>query len=51
MMLDEKELEQVRNYVHQILPQAIRQEPDIAVALEGLLARHFPRRDEFARML
>ncbi len=50
-MLDEKELEQVRNYVHQILPQAIRQEPDIAIALEGLLAQHFPRRDEFARLL
>ena len=50
-MLDEKELEQVRNYVHQILPQAIRQDPDIAIALEGLLAQQFPRRDEFARML
>jgi hypothetical protein len=48
-MLDEKELAQVREYVISILPELLRSEPEIATTIEGILAQHFPRRDEFAR--
>jgi hypothetical protein len=50
-MLDEKELTQVRDYVIKILPELLRSEPEIATPIEGILAQHFPRRDEFARLL
>lgn len=50
-MLDEKELKQVRDYVLKILPELLRQEPEIATTIEGMLAHQFPRRDEFARLL
>lgn len=50
-MLSEKELEQVREYVIKILPELLRKDPEIATIIEGILAQHFPRRDEFARLL
>ncbi len=50
-MLDEKELKQVREYVIKILPDLLRQDPEVATAIEGILAQQFPRRDEFARLL
>jgi hypothetical protein len=50
-MLDDEELVQVRQYVIKILPELIRAEPEIATTIEGILAEHFPRRDELARML
>jgi hypothetical protein len=50
-MLGEQELTQVRNYLIEILPELLRSEPAIATTIEGILAQHFPRRDEFARLL
>ncbi len=50
-MLDKEELSQVRDYVIGILPELLQQEPEIATAIEGILAHQFPRRDEFARLL
>ena len=50
-MLNEIELVQVRDYVIGILPELLRQEPEIATTIEGMLAQQFPRRDEFARLL
>ncbi|MFN8490516.1 MAG: hypothetical protein U0350_23200 [Caldilineaceae bacterium] len=50
-MLDTKELDQVRDYVIEILPELLRKDPRIATTIEGILAQHFPRRDEFARLL
>lgn len=51
MGLDEKDLVQIRNYVIRILPELLREEPEIATTIEGILAQQFPRRDEFARLL
>jgi len=51
MVLDEKDLVQIRNYVIRILPELLREEPEIATTIEGILAQQFPRRDEFARLL
>lgn len=50
-MLDQAELVQVREYVIKILPELLRTEPEIGTTIEGILAQHFPRRDELARML
>ncbi len=50
-MLDQVELVQVRDYVIKILPELLRTEPEIGTTIEGILAQHFPRRDELARML
>jgi len=46
-----KELQQVREYVIKILPELLREDPEVATIIEGILAQHFPRRDEFARLL
>ncbi|MBS1252840.1 MAG: hypothetical protein MAG451_01882 [Anaerolineales bacterium] len=51
MMLDKQELHQVRDYVVRTLPDLLREDPEIATTIEGILAQHFPRRDEFARLL
>jgi len=50
-MLAENEFKQIRDYVIKILPDIIRQEPEVATTIEGILAEHFPRRDELAQML
>jgi len=50
-MLAKKELNQVREYVIGILPQLLREEPEITSTIEGIIAHQFPRRDEFARLL
>ncbi|MCE7988840.1 MAG: hypothetical protein DYG89_47400 [Caldilinea sp. CFX5] len=50
-MLGQAELVQVREYVIKILPELLRTEPEIGTTIEGILAQHFPRRDELARML
>ena len=50
-MLDTKDLEQVRKYVIKMLPELIRTDPEIATTIEGILAEHFPRRDEFGLMM
>ncbi|HEY85345.1 MAG TPA: hypothetical protein G4N96_09570 [Chloroflexi bacterium] len=50
-MLAQQDLVQVRDYVVKILPQLLREDPEVGVVIEGILAEQFPRRDEFARML
>jgi DNA anti-recombination protein RmuC len=50
-MLEEKDFAEIRDYVIRILPELLRQEPEVAATIEGILAEHFPRRDEFARLL
>ncbi len=50
-MLSQADLIQVRNYVIRILPEILRQEPEVSMTIEGILAQQFPRRDEFARLL
>jgi len=51
MALNERDLQQVRDYVIRVLPGLLREEPEIAATIEGILAQQFPRRDEFARLL
>jgi chromosome segregation ATPase len=50
-MIREQELAQVQNYVIQVLPDLLRQEPKIVTAIESMVAHQFPRRDEFAQLL
>lgn len=50
-MLAKKDLSQIREYVIGILPQLLREEPEITTTIEGILAHQFPRRDEFSRLL
>ncbi len=50
-MIEEKDFPKIRDYVIKILPEILRQEPEIVTTIEGILAEQFPRRDEFARML
>jgi hypothetical protein len=50
-MISEQDLSQVKNYVIQILPQLLSQEPEILTTIEGILAQQFPRREEFAQLL
>ncbi len=49
-MLAEKDLNQIQSYLIQILPQLLRQEPEIATTIEGIIAQQFPSRNEFARL-
>lgn len=49
--LTEKQLRQVEDYLVERLPDLLRRDPKIAITIEGILAQHFPRRDEFARLL
>jgi chromosome segregation ATPase len=42
---------QIQEYILKQLPQLLRQNPEIALTIEGMLAHQFPRRDEFARLL
>ena len=46
----EKDFSQIQNYIIQVLPQLLRQQPEIVTTIEGIVAHQFPRRDEFARM-
>jgi chromosome segregation ATPase len=50
-MLNTQDLTQIRNYVLQMLPQLLRQEPELGTTIESIMATHFPRRDEFTRLL
>ena len=49
--LAEKDWNQIKDYVTQILPQLLTQQPEIVNTIENMIAQQFPRRDEFARML
>ena len=51
MFLNNEQLGQFENHITEILPDLLRRNPAIATTIEGILAQHFPRRDEFARLL
>jgi hypothetical protein len=50
-MLAKQDMAQMQEYMLHILPQLLRQNPEIATTIEGMLAHQFPRRDEFAQLL
>jgi hypothetical protein len=43
------DLTQFRDYLLKVLPQLLREEPELVATIDGIVARQFPRRDEFAR--
>jgi len=51
MRVAKKDLSHFREEVLTILPQLLREEPEVITAIEGIIARQFPRRDEFASLL
>jgi len=51
MVHTESNLSYIRDYVLKILPQLLREEPTVVMAIESLIAQQFPRRDEFTRLL
>jgi predicted nuclease with TOPRIM domain len=46
-----QELSQVKELVLRELPQALAQDTELALLIEGMLSEKFPHRDEFAQML
>ena len=50
-MISKQDLSHVRDYVVQILPQLLSQEPEILTTIEGILAQQFPQREEFAQLV
>ncbi len=50
-MLTETDFSQIQDYLLKNLPQWLRQSPDIATTIEGIVAQQFPRRDDFAKLL
>ncbi|RKZ88203.1 MAG: hypothetical protein DRR19_12795 [Candidatus Parabeggiatoa sp. nov. 1] len=50
-MITEQDLNQIQDYVIQILPQLLRQKPEIATIIENIIARQFLRRDELVLLL
>jgi len=46
-----EEIQQLKQLVLRELPQALLQDTEFALVLEGMLSERFPRRDEFARLL
>jgi hypothetical protein len=50
-MLTETDFSQIQDYFLQKLPLWLRQSPEIATAIESIVAQQFPRRDDFARLL
>ena len=50
-MLAKQDFRQMQDYIIQVLPQLLRQNPEIATTIEGMLAHQFPRRDEFTQLL
>jgi len=42
---------QFRDYLIKVLPQLLREEPELATTIEGIMAQQFPKRDDFARLL
>lgn len=51
MFLSEEQLDQLEQHIPEILPDLLLCNPEIATTIEGILAQHFPRRDEFALRL
>jgi uncharacterized protein YoxC len=50
-MLAEQDFSQMQEHILQVLPQLLRQNPEIATTIEGMLAHQFPRREEFIQFL
>lgn len=50
-ILAKKDLSQIQDYVVQILPQLLREKPEITATIEGILAHQFPRRNKFISLL
>ena len=50
-MLAKKDFSQMQDYILQVLPQLLRQNPEIATTIEGMLAHQFPRREEFLQLV
>jgi hypothetical protein len=50
-MLSQADLIQARDYIIRMLPEILRQEPEVGTTIEGILAQQFPRRDKLARLL
>jgi hypothetical protein len=50
-MLAKKDFSQIQDYVIQILPQLLREKPEITATIEGIIAHQFTRRDEFIGLL
>ena len=51
MELTQDMLEQIEAHISKILPELLTRNPEIATTIEGILAQHFPTRDEFAQLL
>jgi len=51
MRFDERQIEEVKDYILQQLPRVLEEDPKFSLFIEGLLSEKFPRRDEFARLL
>lgn len=51
MRLEERQLEEVKDYILRQLPRVLEEDPRFSLFIEGLLSEKFPRRDEFARLL
>ncbi|MEM7531214.1 MAG: hypothetical protein AAF639_03480 [Chloroflexota bacterium] len=51
MTLTTIQLEHIETHIEEILPSLLKRNPAIVTTIEGILAQHFPRRDEFARLL
>ncbi|MFQ5616025.1 MAG: hypothetical protein ACE5GO_06160 [Anaerolineales bacterium] len=50
-MLEQEDFEDIHQYMIRVLPRLLRETPEVVYTIEGIIAEHFPRRDEFARLL
>jgi len=50
-MINERQLEEIRQSILRDLPRVLEKDPQFVVFIEGLISERFPRRDEFARLL
>lgn len=50
-MLDKTDLQQIRDYVINMLPGLLRSDPEIATIIGRILDEHVPRRDEVSHAL
>ncbi len=50
-MLTETDFSQIQEYFLKQLPHWLRHSPEIVATIESVVAQHFPRRDDFARLL
>jgi len=50
-MLEKQDMSQMQEYILQVLPQLLQQNPKVATTIEGMLAHQFPPRDEFIQLL